>query len=88
MERWPRDNPGGWFHNAAAFLGLIEANPTMWHRCPQAKYIDLRIDTRNGGFTLRDRDGNLLEVDAVLAAIERDRAFYGKPPLQNLTGTK
>ncbi len=37
-----------------------------WSKNTQCKYVDIRIDTRDGGFvTLRDRDGNLMRIEDV-----------------------
>ena len=42
--------------------GLIDGD-WSWGYNPQCKYIDIRIDMRDGGFVIRDRDGNRINME-------------------------
>ena len=35
----------------------------FWYKNSKCKYIDLRIDMRDGAFTLRDREGDLISIE-------------------------
>lgn len=34
-----------------------------WYKNQRCKYIDIRIDMRNGGHTIRDRNGERISLD-------------------------
>ena len=80
QRHWPHDEPNGWNLNAAKFLEMLQAQPLMWLFLTRAKYIELRIDTRDGGFNLYDRDKKPLSPDEVIKAIEEATAFAGGAP--------
>jgi hypothetical protein len=77
FRAWPHDEPNGWNLNAARFVDLLQSQPMMWLRLTRAKYIEMRIDTRDGGFNLYDRDRQPLEPDEVVAAIKEATEKYG-----------
>lgn len=78
QRRWPHDQPNGWNLKADEFLGLVKsAGGMMWLALSEAKYIELRVDTRDCGFNLYDRDGKPLNPDAVVEAVEKVKRDYG-----------
>lgn len=77
VRAWPHDEPAGWNLNAAKFLELVQSQPMMWLALTRAKYIEMRIDTRDGGFNLYDRDHKPLNPDDVVRAVEKINAQYG-----------
>ncbi len=80
MKReWPHDEPQGWNLDAAKFIALVQSQPSMWLCLMRAKYIELRIDTRDGGFNLYDRDRNPLNPDDVANAVIAATKKYGEP---------
>jgi hypothetical protein len=77
-RRWPHDQPNGWNLDADKFLALIKSTDgMMWLALGKAKYIELRVDTRDCGFNLYDRDGEPLNPDEVVAAVEHVKKNYG-----------
>lgn len=78
VRAWPHDKPHGWNLNAARFVELVRSQPLMWLRLPRAKYIELRIDTRDGGFNLYDRDRRPLNPDDVVNAIKEVNEQFGE----------
>lgn len=72
---WPKSGPAmnAWNNDAAAFVKLVQAHSHIWHNDIDLKYLELRIDTRNGGFLLCDRDGKPIFPERVLAALARER---------------
>lgn len=38
-------------------------NEWIWTKNPSCKYIDIRIDMRDGNFILKDRNGNRITFD-------------------------
>jgi len=42
-----------------------ENSKWSWARNMRCKYITLRIDMRDGGFIITDRDGNRISIEAV-----------------------
>jgi hypothetical protein len=81
-RRWPHDQPNGWNLDADKFLALVKsADGMMWLALGRAKYLELRVDTRDCGFNLYDRDGQPLNPDEVVEAVEKVKRDYGiKPP--------
>ena len=76
-RRWPHDQPNGWNLDADKFLAMIKATDgMMWLALGKAKYIELRVDTRDCGFNLYDRDGLPLNPDEVVAAVEHVKKNY------------
>jgi hypothetical protein len=74
---WPHDEPAGWNLNAARFIEMVQSQPLMWLGLSRAKYIEMRIDTRDGAFNLYDRDKKPLNPDDVVKAVETANAEYG-----------
>ena len=62
---WPTRGPdfNPWHDSVAAFAALIEANPGLWLRDMSLKYLELRIDTRDGRFIVFDRDHKRISPD-------------------------
>jgi hypothetical protein len=77
QRRWPHDQPNGWNLDGAGFLKLVQENPYMWLALGRAKYLELRIDTRDGAFNLYDRDKKPLNPDDVIEAINKVRKDFG-----------
>lgn len=78
QRAWPHDEPNGWNLGAAKLVALIEENPFLWLKLTRAKYVELRIDTRDGGFNLFDRDRQPLSPDDIVAAIDAAKADFGE----------
>ncbi len=75
-QKWPFDSPNGWDLDAARFLAFVQRYPMMWLRLSRAKYLEMRIDTRDCGFNLYDRDKNPLSPDDVMKAVEELKAEF------------
>lgn len=77
-ETWPKEGPdfNRWNKDAAGFVALMQAHDTFWLCDHQLKYLTLRIDTRDCGFIISDRDGNTIEPERVLRAISRWNEKY------------
>lgn len=58
-----------WWRDASAFLAKIKSHPDLWVGHSDYKYLELRVDTRDGAFLLRDRNGKEIRPDHVLGAI-------------------
>jgi len=67
---WPQSR-GGWNADASDFLKTVALNHGFWVKDYRLKYLELRIDTREDAFILRDRDHNLIEPEAVMDAISK-----------------
>lgn len=79
-DGWPHDN---WNHDAGRFVALLMKHVGWWWGMDfPLKYLTLRIDTRDGGFVLRDKDGAAIPPSRVLAAIEKHYAAFPdtRPP--------
>jgi len=52
-----------WDHidDALAVIELARAGRWVWMENPQCKYIELRIDMRDGGCIIKDREGNRID---------------------------
>lgn len=72
---------------------FINERPLNWMKHSDLKYIEIRLDTRDMGCIVKDRDGNLIDWDDFKMKISRMReedpeeddilakdkaAFYGK----------
>lgn len=79
-DEWPHDN---WNLDAARFLRLIQSAPSSWLCYHEMKYINLRVDTRDGGFLLMQNDGDATDVSRILAAVKRARVEYGAYDAEN-----
>lgn len=85
-DTWPTDPPilgtvpSDWSRDAAGFVALLSQHRAMWLEDSNLKYLSLHIDTRDGGFVLRDRDGSRVSVAHVLEAIRRAQARFGDSP--------
>lgn len=77
-EVWPIDTTAieenRWNEDVFGFLKLVRDNPDAWHFDFDIKYLDIRIDTRDGGFLLFDRDRNRISPQKVLDAIKKVHA--------------
>lgn len=90
-QEWPAEGPdfNRWNTDLVAFAqALADAADEAWWACDwQLKYLELRIDTRDGGFVLFDRDHNVISPDRVIKAIAERRERFGtskirRPPVQ------
>jgi len=76
-REWPHDRPAGWNLDVLAFLKVVVEHPSMWLFCSRAKYLELRIDTRDGAFNVRDRDSKHMNPDEVVAAAKVSVEKFG-----------
>jgi hypothetical protein len=76
---WPKDEQdfNRWNKDAAALAKLIQDSPRLWLCDSALKYLVLRIDTRDGGFVLADRDGKTIEPERVVRAAASAREKFG-----------
>lgn len=83
-QDWPASGPAfnRWNDDVAAFVKLVQDNPGFWLSDFQLKYLDIRIDTRDGGFVLKDRDGEKISPDRVVSAIKQHQARFGSSQAQ------
>ena len=60
-----------WENDLKKVIDILANNPQLWI-CgnPALKYVNIRIDTRDGAFYLSDRDGKTITSKDVFAAKE------------------
>lgn len=60
-----------WYTDAASLLIAIKdrLNPKLWQKEPRFKYLNFRIDTRDGSFTITDRNGEEVTPDQLFGAM-------------------
>lgn len=86
-EKWPHHGPdfNSWNGDLRAFMTLLTdaADESWWCMDTPLKYLEIRVDTRDCGFILLDRDRNRISPDRVVAAIASWREKFGtsKRPL-------
>jgi hypothetical protein len=61
----------GWLDDAASFVAKVQSFPELWFYRSQYKYLELRIDTRDGAFLLFDREKRQVSPLKVLEDMER-----------------
>lgn len=67
--------------NDTGLLELLQAikdNPHFWPEDSRLKYLEVRIDTRDMGFVLWDRDRKAVTPDDVMNAITANKARWDK----------
>lgn len=80
-QKWPKDKYGHgtneWEHDIGAFGTLLQANTDGWW-CfdTKLKYLDIRVDTRDGGFIV-SAEGQRISPDRVVDAIQKWRQEFG-----------
>ncbi len=64
MELQQKIETNTWDHidDVLRVLELARAGKWAWYGNSRCKYIEVRIDMRNGGCILRDREGKRIEV--------------------------
>lgn len=78
---WPHSGPdfNSWeddVFSLVAEMAKLKDEP-WWCQDVPLKYLSIRIDTRDGGFILKDRDGNRISPDRVVKAMNAWREFAG-----------
>lgn len=85
-QAWPAHGPSfnRWNGDLKAFVELIAdaAEENWWCQDTPLKYLEIRVDTRDGGFVLFDRDRNVISPDRVVEAIAKWRGKYGGAKLR------
>jgi hypothetical protein len=68
-----------WDHVDDAIAVIELARAGKWHWCEnmRCKYIELRIDMRDGGALIRDRDGARIDPRDLLKQV--DGGMHGEP---------
>lgn len=70
---------------------LLNEKELDWTKCPQLKYIEIRVDTRTMDCVVLDRENNLVPFDVFVKNIQKMQLesslsmkhFYGGPtPLE------
>lgn len=78
---WPKHGPefNRWNGDLKRLVELLSANAEdrsgWWTMDTPLKYLEIRVDTRDGGFVLRDRDGVVIQPERVEAAIRKWNDF-------------
>lgn len=77
--KWPWRGPtfNVWHRDVAAFAKAVQDSPDLWLRDSALKYLEIRIDTRTGDFIVKDRDGNRVSPDRVIAAAQSSNGSEG-----------
>lgn len=84
-ESWPVSaSPGGcnpWFLRADKFIALVSTRPSLWLSYSAAKYINIRIDTRDCSFVLRGRNDEELSMERLLTVMQENKfsGAYRRP---------
>lgn len=70
-----------WDHvdDVLAILTLARTGKWMWYANPKCKYIGLRIDMRDGGCILTDRDGKRISLQELAAQVHSSGNGPGWP---------
>jgi hypothetical protein len=76
---WPKhgNKVNEWYSDIQRFiryLCLFDKEP-WWSMDSELKYLDIRIDTRDNGFLLFDRDRNKVEPERVIKALNKWNGF-------------
>lgn len=92
-EPWPKHGPdfNNWEENLIGFMQALDAARGQYWWCEDMplKYLEIRIDTRDNGFILRDRDGNRVDPNRVLDAIDSwTKKFPNAEPIKRCRPTK
>jgi len=78
-EPWPKHGPdfNRWNGGLARLVALLEnpENQGFWCHDWGLKYLSIWVDTRDAGFVLKDRDGNVIQPERVEDAIAKWRAM-------------
>ncbi len=81
LEDWklPARESGVWNQNALVDVtNAICDTPRMWLQNFDLKYLNLRIDTRDGSFIICDRHGKIVPLDKLISTARAADALYGK----------
>lgn len=75
---WPTrfGNDDHWSRDAAGFVRIVQDNPGFWPNDFALKYLNVRIDTRNGCFVLTDDRKQVRSPADVLKAIKEWNRDY------------
>lgn len=80
-QEWPHSGPefNAWEDDVFALVAQMQKlqNHPWWCMDMPLKYLSIWIDTRDGGFILKDRDGNRISPDRVIRAMNTWREFAG-----------
>jgi len=60
-----------WYTDVVSLLTVIKAKltPTLWQKEPRFKYLNFRVDTRDGSFTITDRNGEEVTPEQLFGAM-------------------
>lgn len=82
LGKWPAHGPSfnEWRDDLVRLATILaDASDESWWCADTAlKYLEIRVDTRDGGFVLYDRDRNKISPERVEQAIAKWRTIYGK----------
>ncbi len=73
---WPER--AGWYDDLPRFARLLARMDSAWHHNFRIKYLNIRIDTRDCGFCLLDRDDKPLPMSEVLDAFRQSVEFLSE----------
>lgn len=78
-KEWPKSGPefNVWNKDVARFARIIQESGAFWCEDWPLKYLNIWVDTRCGSFILKDRDGNKIDPERVLEAIEKWHRLEG-----------
>jgi hypothetical protein len=78
-QKWPHSGPqfNAWEDDVFALVAEMQKlkDEPWWGMDSQLKYLSVWIDTRDGGFILKDRDHNRISPDRVVKAMDAWRRF-------------
>jgi hypothetical protein len=62
------DNPSNWisFDNITNIINLVKSKKWCWTKNSRCKYIEVRIDMRDGNCLVRDRNGIDISLEELL----------------------
>lgn len=67
MGRWPKPTPShttkATFNQLREWIERVEAGEWSWCADSPCKYVEIRIDTRSGAYSIADRDGNAISFE-------------------------
>lgn len=77
---WASRGPtfNSWWTNYRALTdALLSVEGQPWWVCDtELKYLNIRLDTRDLGFIITDRDGTQIDPSRIIAAIEAFKASF------------
>lgn len=74
-------NPWYSFDDFKAFLDAVSSGRWTWYSNSDFKYVNIRIDTRNGAVVIKDRDGKRASMNQLMCQYDSNANANGMVPL-------